>query len=285
MVRGAPHLRTGGEIEGHEAAVEPLHQIEAFGSCRAHPLPGPPHLHDDECPLLRVNAQRADDERGGADTEEILDDAVGGGRVDLPEKAAIDDGTALEPSVRAGGEETVARHHRLGAGATVVTEGIRVDDVTPGLPQGASRLGLDRPQPEAVFDAIKQERPPSGDGRSAIPFAHRRMPHDPWAGGPPRGRDPDEAAHPCPRGPEECTPVLPGPGRQIGGRRGIGRGERGRCRDEGDGEEDAEGRGVDHGRVGSGGMNLGDAPAWYFPVREESRTPIDSRNKATADGT
>ena len=226
MVRGAPHLRTGVEIEGHEAAVEPLHQIEAFGSCRARPLPASPHLHDDECPLLRADSLWADDERGGADTEEILDDAVVGGRVDLPEKAAIDDGAALELSVRAEGEETVARHHRLGAGAAVVAKGIGVDDVTPCLPQGAPGLGLDRAQPEAVFDAIKQERPPSGDGRSAIPFSHRRMPHDSRAGGPPRGRDADEAARPGARGPEERPPILPGPGRQIGGRRGIGRRER-----------------------------------------------------------
>ena len=117
----------------------------------------------------------------------------------------------------------MAGHNGLGPRAAVVAEGVGVEDLATGFPERTARLGLDGPETKAVRNAVKEERPAAGDGRSAIPFPDRRLPHHPRAIGLPGGRDPGQAARTGAGGAEERAPILPLAGRKIGRRGRFGR--------------------------------------------------------------
>ena len=211
LARAAPPLAAGGEIERHEPAVEPFHEIEPLRRRRRHARRAAPDLHHDE-----VITPHPHHERRRADAEKVLHDVVVGRGVDAPQARTVGERSALEPALGAKREHAVAVDHRRSPRPAVVAERVAVVARVCGVPERRAGLGLEAPRAHAIVNTIEHDDPAPRDCRGAVALAERHVPRHPGPSGWPGRRDPRATAAAVSGRPEKRPPVFARPRGKIG---------------------------------------------------------------------
>ena len=211
LVARPPAFPAGGQIEGHQSAVEALHEVEPFRRRRRGARRAAADLHDDQ-PLL----PDVDHQRRGADAEKVPHHVIRLGCVNLPAARAVGQAAAFEPSLGAKRDHGISGDHRGRPRSTVVAEGVDVVGGIPLLPEFTSRFGLEAADPDLLGDAVADHAPSLGYCGTAVALSEFAVPDDAWAVRRPRHSHAFQAAASVGRGAEECAPVLSGPGPEIG---------------------------------------------------------------------
>ena len=215
--RRPPDLAAGGEVEGHQTAVEPLDEIEPFGRRRRRPRRAASHRHEHQPAIAHLQHKR-----GRTDAKKILHHVVGLGRVDPPQAGSVGEVTAFEPTLGPEREHAVSGDHGGRTRPTVVAEGVGVVGGITLLPEFGAGLGVQAAQPVVATDAVEDEQASRSHCRRTVALAHLAVPDDPRPRGRPGNGHALEAAAAIARGPEECAPILAPSHGQIGNRHSLG---------------------------------------------------------------